>query len=301
MSETPAIDLRKVEKIYYLGAEVRVHALRGISLKVYRGDFISIMGPSGSGKTTLLNIMGTMDRPTKGRVIVDGIDVTDMSEGRLAVIRREKIGFVFQAYNLITTLSALENVMLPMLLTGKYTEAEAKEKAMLLLELVGLEERAAHRPRELSGGEQQRVAIARALANDPAFVLMDEPTGSLDTVTGARVMSLVKLLNEHFGQTFIVVTHNPAVAKVAQKMFFIRDGLLYLSPPKELLEFRMSANAEDRIRLLDIQVRLLRNDILSLRRRFRSGDIPRETYLRMKRNIIRRLEYLRRLTGYEGL
>ena len=289
-----AIELIGVEKVYEPGTPAEVHALKGIDLRVYRGDFIAIMGPSGSGKTTLLSIIGTMDKPTRGRVIIEGEDVTDYAEARLAHIRRDKIGFVFQFFNLITTLTALENVMLPMLLTGRYTEREAREKALDLLTLVGLEERAHHRPRELSGGEQQRVAIARALANHPAFVLMDEPTGNLDTVTGARIMALCRVLNEEFGQTFIVVTHNPMVARTARRIYHIRDGRLYKEPPSDLLQYSWEPSAEEKRRVLRIHLHILEQDLKALRRRARSGEISGEEYRRLKQTILRELELIRR-------
>ncbi len=294
MSNDIAIELIGVEKVYEPGTPAEVHALRGIDLVVRRGDFIAIMGPSGSGKTTLLNIIGTMDKPTRGKVIIEGEDVTDYTEAQLAHIRRDKIGFVFQFFNLITTLTALENVMLPMLLTGKYSEKEAREKAFYLLTLVGLEERANHKPRELSGGEQQRVAIARALANHPAFVLMDEPTGALDTVTGSRIMALCKVLNEEFGQTFIVVTHDPGVARTAKKIYHIRDGRLFKTPPKDLLDYAWEPGREEKRRVMRVYLRILREDLAALRRRARSGDLSEEEYRRMKQTILRELELIKR-------
>ena len=221
-----AIELIGVEKIYEPGTPAEVYALKGIDLRVYKGDFIAIMGPSGSGKTTLLNIIGTMDKPTRGRVIIEGEDVTDYTEAQLAHIRRDKIGFVFQFFNLITTLTALENVMLPMLLTGRYTEREAREKALDLLALVGLEERAHHRPRELSGGEQQRVAIARALANDPDIILADEPTGNLDLNTGLKIVHLLRDLNREKGVTVITATHDLKMIDVSDRIMWIRDGII---------------------------------------------------------------------------
>ena len=292
-----AIELIGVEKVYEPGTPAEVYALKGIDLRVYKGDFIAIMGPSGSGKTTLLNIIGTMDKPTRGRVIIEGEDVTDYTEAQLAHIRRDKIGFVFQFFNLITTLTALENVMLPMLLTGRYTEREAREKALDLLTLVGLEERANHKPRELSGGEQQRVAIARALANHPAFVLMDEPTGNLDTVTGAKIMALCRVLNEEFGQTFIVVTHNPVVARTAKKVYHIRDGRLFKEPPRDLLRHSWEPGAEEKRRVLRVYLRILAQDLKALRRRARSGEISEEEYRRLKQTILRELELIRRGVG----
>ncbi len=169
------VRLVNVSKRYYLSSSVYIDALINVDLAIRRGEIAIVMGPSGSGKTTLMNIMGTLDKPTSGRVIIDGVDVTDADEKYLSKFRLERLGFVFQQYNLVSQLTALENVMLPMLLTGKYTKDEAREKARLLLDLVGVGEFANNRPSQLSGGQQQRVAIARALANDPSFIIMDEP------------------------------------------------------------------------------------------------------------------------------
>jgi len=294
MSSDIAIELINVKKIYRLTEEIAVEAIKGISLKVHRGDFISIMGPSGSGKTTLLNLIGTMDKPSSGRIIIEGLDVTDLPESQLAHVRREKIGFVFQAYNLLTTLTALENVMLPMLLTGKYSESEAEERALKLLSLVGLEERAHHRPIQLSGGQQQRVAIARALANDPSFILMDEPTGAIDTITGSKLMALVKLLNETYGQTFIVVTHDPSVAMVAKKKYFIRDGLLYEGSEKSLHNFNASFSDSEINRILQAQLKLLLTDLKALKRRRTEGKISEKQYENLKSELKRKLNLLER-------
>lgn len=181
------------------------------------------MGPSGSGKTTLLNLIGGLDRPTRGKVVVDGLDLTSMNEGELAEYRLRRVGFVFQFYNLIPTLTALENVELPMALAG-VPRKERRRRALELLRAVGLEARADHRPDELSGGEQQRVAIARALANKPAIVLADEPTGDLDSRSAKLLMDLVRRLNKEDGQTFIIVTHDPIVVEACTRVYNIRDG-----------------------------------------------------------------------------
>ena len=290
-----AIKLVDVHKVYKLGKGIEVHALRGVNLIVRKGELISIMGPSGSGKTTLLNIIGTMDKPTRGRVYIEDLDVTDFSEDELVKIRREKIGYVFQAYNLITTLTALENVMLPLLLTGWYTEKEAKEKAVELLRLVGLEERANHKPHELSGGQQQRVAVARALANDPAFVLMDEPTGALDTITGAKLMELVKMLNESFGQTFIIVTHNPDVARYTAKIYYIRDGRIYPEAPKEALGYTSYLSRDEKRALIRSQLNILKSNLVALKRRYESGEISEDVYVHMKKRMLERLDMLARM------
>lgn len=225
----PIINLKDVSKIYVLG-EAEVRALDRVSLTVEPGEFISVEGPSGCGKTTLLSLMGCLAMPTSGRVLIDGTDVTNLSEGSLSEIRCRKIGFVFQFFNLISTLSALENVELPMIFAGGMPEWEVRDRALELLDVVGLADRANHRPTELSGGEQQRVAMARALANDPSIVLADEPTGNLDSRTGAEIVSLMSELNRETGKTFVVVTHDPIIASSAEKILYMRDGRLYDEP-----------------------------------------------------------------------
>jgi len=211
-----------VYKVYRLG-KIEIHALRGVTLKVKKGEFISIMGPSGSGKTTLLNIIGALDKPTKGKVLIDEEDITKLPDKKLTLIRRKKIGFVFQFHNLIPVLTAFENVELPMIIAGVPREVRIK-RVKHLLKLVGLEDRMHHRPSELSGGEQQRVAIARALANQPSIILADEPTGELDTENSKMVMQIFReaVVEEH--ATAIVVTHNPLVSSLTDKIYHIRDG-----------------------------------------------------------------------------
>jgi len=198
ISNEEVVRLIDVGKRYYLSGDVYVDALIDINMTIKAGEVVIVMGPSGSGKTTLMNIIGTLDRPTSGRVIIDGVDVTDKDENYLSRFRLERLGFVFQQYNLISQLTALENVMLPMLLTGRYTREEAMEKARLLLDLVGIPEVANKRPNQLSGGQQQMVAIARALANDPSLVIMDEPTGSIDLASSYLILDLVRLLNRYW-------------------------------------------------------------------------------------------------------
>ena len=219
----PVVETINLKKTYMLG-KVPVHALRGINLKVYPGDFIAILGPSGSGKSTLLNLIGALDKPTEGKVIIDGIDISTLNEDQLAELRR-KIGFVFQFFNLIPRLSALENVELPLTIAG-VSKSERRKRAMELLKIVGLEDRMKHKPTELSGGEQQRVAIARALVNNPRYLLMDEPTGNIDSKTAAEIMKLVKKLNEEEGVTIILVTHDQFVANQAKRVVYIVDGVL---------------------------------------------------------------------------
>src|SRR5436305_2397259 len=204
-----------------LGRE-RITILRGISFQIMSGEFISIVGPSGSGKSTLLGIIAGLDNPTSGQVLIDGVDITRMNEGQLAAVRNNKIGMVFQAYNLIATLTAQENVEVP-LYVGKHRQSPST-RAKELLDLVGLSHRLKHRPNQLSGGEQQRVAIARALATDPAFVLADEPTGNLDAKNSDNVLKLIAYLREQTGKTFIIATHDPVVASHADRAIRIVDG-----------------------------------------------------------------------------
>lgn len=216
------IKLDNVWKIYQLG-KVELTVLRGISLEIAPGSFVSILGPSGSGKSTLLNMIGVLDIPTKGKVFLAGQDISQLSEDELAQIRGKKVGFIFQQFNLLPNLSALENIMMPMLFQSVPQE-KRKERAEFLLESVGLKERLEHRPSELSGGEQQRIAIARSLANDPEIVIADEPTGNLDSKTGEKVMEVLVNLHIKEGKTIIVVTHDPNIADYSEKVISIKDG-----------------------------------------------------------------------------
>lgn len=223
MSDT-IIELRNVWKIYQMG-NVKVNALRGMNFKVKKNEFVSIMGPSGSGKSTAVNMVGCLDIPTKGDVYLDGKNIAHLPESTLAQIRGRKIGFVFQTFNLIPTLSAKENIILPMIFQS--IPADKREKrAEKLLRLVQLEDRMNHRPAELSGGEQQRVAIARSLANDPDVILADEPTGNLDSKTGKMVMEFLKNLNKKEGKTIIMVTHDANLAKHADRIAYLKDGVI---------------------------------------------------------------------------
>jgi putative ABC transport system ATP-binding protein len=215
------VEARELVKIYPMGA-TEVHALRGLDLTVERGEFISVMGPSGSGKSTLLNLVGCLDTPTEGTVVLDGVDISKTRRSRLPAIRREKVGFVFQQFNLLSHLTALENVMLP-LRYAEVAKREARKRAEELLTHVGLGDRMKHRPLEMSGGEQQRVAVARALVNHPAVVLADEPTGELDSATADEMMTLLRTLNEE-GQTFVIVTHDPSVAAKTDRTVYLKDG-----------------------------------------------------------------------------
>ncbi len=215
------MDVQNITKILPLGRE-HIEILKGISFQILSGEFISIVGPSGSGKSTLLGIIAGLDNPTTGQVLIDCVDITHMTESRLAAVRNSKIGMVFQAFNLIPTLTAQENVEIP-LYVGKH-KGSPSTRARELLTLVGLAHRLNHRPNQLSGGEQQRVAIARALATDPAFVIADEPTGNLDARNGENVLKLIAELREQTGKTFIIATHDPVVASHADRSIRIVDG-----------------------------------------------------------------------------
>jgi putative ABC transport system ATP-binding protein len=218
------IVVENLHKTYLLGTTA-VAALRGIDITIDKGNFIDIMGPSGSGKTTLLNLIGGLDTPTRGKIFLEGRNISMLNDNALAEIRRERIGFVFQFYNLLPQMTALENVMVPLHFSGKLSRRGKRKKALDLLTLVGLEERSHHTPSELSGGEQQRVAIARAFANDPAICVLDEPTGDLDSKTGFLILNLLRDLNKR-GATFISVSHDAAVSEFASKVFHMRDGKL---------------------------------------------------------------------------
>jgi putative ABC transport system ATP-binding protein len=220
----PIIELENVTKVYDTG-EVKVEALRGVSLTVSSAEFIAIMGPSGSGKSTLMNLLGCLDRPTAGGYTFDGKDVSRMSRQQLAKLRNEKLGFVFQGFNLLKRYSAVENVELPLLYAGK-SPGERRRTATAKLSLVGLGDRANHMPNQLSGGQQQRVAIARALVNDPQIVLADEPTGNLDSKTSVEILAEFQRLNRDLGQTIILVTHEPDIAAHAKRVVIVRDGLI---------------------------------------------------------------------------
>ncbi len=226
-----AISLVDVDKVYRPSRDVEVVALRGVTLTVERGEIVALMGPSGSGKTTALNIMGTLDRPTRGRVYVAGFDVTEADEGFLEALRLHYIGFVFQSINLVPSLTALENVALPMLAAG-YPRYEAYRKARLLLDAVGLSDRAGHYPHQLSGGQQQRVAIARALANMPLILILDEPTSNVDVATTRALLTLFREINGVLGTTIVMATHDPEVASIAGRVIYMRGGVVSRSAVK---------------------------------------------------------------------
>ena len=220
----PIIKLDNVWKTYKMG-EVEVNALRGMNFEVKQGEFVAIMGPSGSGKSTAVNMIGCLDVPTKGYIYLEDKDISKLHESDLAQIRGKIIGFIFQQFNLIPTLTAKENIMLPMVFQG-IPASERSERAEKLLNLVELQERKNHKPSELSGGQQQRVAIARALANSPDVILADEPTGNLDSKTGQIVMDFLKELNRKEGKTIIMVTHDPKIAKCADRIAMLKDGVI---------------------------------------------------------------------------
>ena len=229
MTDTPAVRAENLHKSFVLGSNA-VGALRGVDLAVARGEFVAVMGPSGCGKTTLLNLVGGIDVPSRGSVWVDGVEISRLGDDALTDLRRDRLGYVFQFYNLIPTLTARENVETPMQFRGK-SRSERRERAAALLARVGLSDRADHKPAELSGGEQQRVAIARALANDPAIVLLDEPTGDLDSATGKEILGLLEKLNREEKVTLMVATHDAAVAAVSSRVVKLRDGRIESDAP----------------------------------------------------------------------
>ena len=218
------LEVENIVKVFESAAG-RVSALRGINLSIGKGEFVAIVGPSGSGKSTLLNMIGALDRPTSGRVFINGVDVFSLSDSELATMRNHLIGFIFQSYNLINRTTVLKNVELPAILSGM--EGSKKEqRAMKILDVLGISDKARFKPSNLSGGQQQRVAIARALMNDPAMILADEPTGNLDTKTGQEVFDLLKMLSNKFRRTVVMVTHNPELAEATDRAIFIRDGVV---------------------------------------------------------------------------
>jgi len=224
MNVAPVIHLQALSKIYGEGSAAEVQALREVNLDIARGEFVAIVGPSGSGKSTLMNVIGCLDAPSRGRYVCDGVDIATLDAAERAELRRAKIGFVFQSFHLLPRMSALENVILPLIYAGVPSE-QRRNLGLAALTSVGLAERAHHRPSELSGGQQQRVAIARALINDPPILLADEPTGALDSRTGAEILTLFHRLRDD-GHTVVLITHDPQVAQPADRMLEIHDGVL---------------------------------------------------------------------------
>lgn len=219
-----AIEGKNIVKDFELG-NTTTRVLKDVSIKVLKGEFVSIMGQSGSGKSTLLYILGGLDTPTRGTVSMNGIDISKFNDEKMSKIRRQKIGFVFQFYNLIPNLNVEENIMLPLLLDGKKTR-DYRKQLNEILEVVGLTDRRRHTPRELSGGQQQRVAIARALIGSPEILFADEPTGNLDSATGAEIMDLLRAINQDSGQTILMVTHSPEAAKSSNRVITVKDGMI---------------------------------------------------------------------------
>ena len=224
-SAEPLISMRGIRKSFYIGQPNELEILHGIDLDVYPGEFVAVVGESGSGKSTLMNIIGVLDRPTQGSYLLDGVNVHEAADDELARIRNQKIGFVFQTYNLIARQSALKNVEIPMLYAG-VKPAERTRRAKEWLERVGMGDRYKHQPNELSGGQKQRVAIARAMVNEPALILADEPTGALDSETSRLVMDIFHDMHEKYNKTIVLITHNPALAEECQRVITLKDGLV---------------------------------------------------------------------------
>jgi putative ABC transport system ATP-binding protein len=229
---------QQVKKVYTMG-EIEVHALRGVDMEIYTGEYLSIMGPSGSGKSTFFNMVGGLDKPSEGKVYIDEVDVAQLDAYELAWLRCRKIGYIFQSFNLIPVMTALENVTLPMVFAG-LTGDEARDKGMDLLKKVGLGERYSHKPFELSGGQQQRVAVARALANDPAVVLADEPTANLDLRTGTEIIELLREMNQSSGVTIISATHDHKMLSVSDRVVWVKDGLVERVARREDLDIEVT-------------------------------------------------------------
>lgn len=244
MSENHLINIEDIGREYIVGTE-RIRALKSVSLKIHKGEFVALMGPSGSGKSTLMNILGCLDTPTKGTYILNEINVSEMTENELAEVRNKEIGFIFQTFNLLPKSSALDNVALPLIYAGVGKKSRI-ERAMSVLESVGLGDRVNHRPNELSGGQRQRVAVARALINTPSIILADEPTGNLDTKTSVEIMALIEDIHQK-GNTIILVTHEEDIAQHAHRIVRMRDGLIeddYVNPSIKSVAPRLNALKE---------------------------------------------------------
>ena len=285
------VELEDVVKIYEIGEGIEVKALQRVNLIVNRGELLAIMGPSGGGKSTLLNMIGGLDNPTSGRIIIDGVDITNLGEGELARFRRERIGFVFQFYNLVPILTALENVELPMVFAGKLSTKEITERAKSLLDLVELSDRLHHRPNQLSGGQQQRVAIARALANEPAIVIADEPTGNIDQETGAKIIRFFQHLNKLLNQTFILVTHDPIVSESSKRIVYMMDGKIDIKPPERNREASKEVLVEERRRLLLAEVKWLMASLTNLEES--KHNLKPELYMKLKEDYVKQLKQIK--------
>ncbi|RKY69492.1 MAG: ABC transporter ATP-binding protein [Candidatus Latescibacterota bacterium] len=284
------VECEDLMKIYKTG-KIEVVALRGLDLRVDKGELRAIVGPSGSGKTTLLNIVGAITKPTAGKVYVDGINIVDLSEKDLVEYRRKKVGMVFQFFNLVPTLTALENVELPMVLVGT-PRSERKRRAKELLRLVGLEERMNHKPAELSGGEQQRVAIAAALANDPPLLLADEPTGELDSVTGMKIADLFRRLNKELGKTMIIVTHDISVARLADRISRIMDGKIVetIIPAEMKVAEEVGPSLHDRIVELEERKAQIQSEIDNLKELMAKNKISPDEFVERYQTLKRKLD-----------
>ncbi len=278
------VRLEGVTKVY--PGAVPVTALDGVDLEIRRGEFLAIMGPSGSGKSTLLHLIGCMDKPTSGSVIIDGVDVGGLGERGLAGTRARKIGFVFQFFNLIPTLSCLENVELPMHILGRLEGGEIRARATRLLEAVGLGDRVNHRPSQLSGGERQRAAIARALANMPSLILADEPTGNLDTKTGMETIGMLREIHEATGQTVVLVTHDPRVASQAERIVRMVDGKILRGDASRHGHLSVDGGKE---------IESIRRELMILE--VLKGAMPPESYEERLNRIRRRVEEVERGVG----
>ncbi len=292
----PRIVVEDVVKIYRIGT-TGIQALKGVSFSVDAGEIVSIMGPSGSGKTTLLNIIGGVDRPTAGKVYVDGIDLSTLNEEQLRLYRLKKIGYVFQFFNLIPTLTALENIVLPMVVAG-IPRSKAIERAKKLLEQVGLLEKANRLPEELSGGERQRVAVAVALANDPPIILADEPTGELDIVNAEKVISLLKELARK-GKIVIVSTHDPRIARMTDKIYLLEEGVIKgVFAPEKIIASEVSALEEVSIEknLADYIKKRIEDsyrELEEIEHQYRNEEIGLEELVKKYTKVIQRIEVLR--------
>ncbi len=287
-----SIEVNDVVKVYGSG-ETAVTALRGLNLYVDEGEIRAIVGPSGSGKTTLINILGGIDKPSSGIVIVDGENITDYKEKELLEYRRKKVGIVFQFFNLIPTLTALENVELPMILAG-FPRQTRKKRAVELLELVGMKHRMNHRPTMLSGGEQQRVAIATALANDPKIILADEPTGELDTENSRQIAKLFKGINEETGKTMVIVTHDISVAMFAKRISRIEDGVVKATytPAEMEIELKVPKTTEEIAKKIEEKIAIITKEMDDLSKMFKEGRIEADVFVERYNELKKRKEEL---------